>query len=62
MLISPTHLEHNLTIYNSAASPYALRTGLYWFIPALILMAAYTVYVHRAFWGKVPVPEEGHEH
>ncbi|NOR37061.1 MAG: cytochrome d ubiquinol oxidase subunit II [Woeseiaceae bacterium] len=62
MLISPTHHEYNLTIYNSAATPYALQTGLYWFIPALCLIAVYTVYVHRAFWGKVPVPEEGQEH
>ncbi len=62
MLISPTNAEYNLTIYNSAASPYALQVGLYWFIPAIALNMAYTVYMHRSFWGKVPVPNEGHEH
>ena len=62
MLISPTNAEYNQTIYNSAASPYALQVGLYWFIPAIALITAYTVYMHRSFWGKVPVPEEGHEH
>jgi len=62
LLISPTNPEYNLTIYNSATSPYALQIGLYWFIPAIALITAYTVYMHWSFWGKVPVPEDGQEH
>jgi cytochrome d ubiquinol oxidase subunit II len=62
MLISPTHPEHNLTIYNSSTSPYAMEVGMYWFAVAITLIMIYTVAMHRAFWGKVPMPPEDGEH
>lgn len=53
LLISTTDYSLNLTIYNAAASPYGLKVGLIWFILGLSLVITYTLYVHRAFWGKV---------
>jgi cytochrome d ubiquinol oxidase subunit II len=62
MLISPTHPEYNLTIFNTATSPYAMKVGLYWFLVAITLIAIYTVSMHRAFWGKVPMPPDDAGH
>ncbi|NOR40740.1 MAG: hypothetical protein GQ537_05980, partial [Gammaproteobacteria bacterium] len=62
MLISPTNPEFNLTIFNSGTSPYAMNVGLYWFLPAITLIAVYTLVAHRAFWGKVPEPTEDADH
>jgi cytochrome d ubiquinol oxidase subunit II len=49
----------SLTILNAAAAPYGLRIGLLWFIPGMLLTAAYFVYTYRNFAGKVKVQEEG---
>lgn len=54
--ISP---DNTLTIYNTATSPYALRTGLGWFAVGAILAAAYTIFMYRSFRGKVSLPKEG---
>ena len=62
LLISPTHPEYNLTIFNSATSPYGMKVGFYWFMLAITLIAIYTVVMHRAFWGKVPAPSDDAEH
>jgi cytochrome d ubiquinol oxidase subunit II len=43
----------SLTVANSAAAPYGLRIGLYWFIPGVLLTASYFVYTYRNFAGKV---------
>jgi len=43
----------SLTVANSAAAPYGLRIGLYWFIPGVLLTASYFVYTYRSFAGKV---------
>jgi cytochrome d ubiquinol oxidase subunit II len=43
----------SLTVANSAAAPYGLRIGLYWFIPGVLLAAGYFVYTYRSFAGKV---------
>jgi cytochrome d ubiquinol oxidase subunit II len=43
----------SLTIANSAAAPYGLRVGLYWFIPGILLTTGYFVYTYRSFRGKV---------
>ena len=52
MLTSADTLSH-LTIYNAATSSYGLQVGLGWFLIGFSLVITYTVYVHRAFWGKV---------
>ena len=43
----------SLTVGNTAAAPYGLRVGLYWFIPGLLLTTGYFVYTYRNFAGKV---------
>lgn len=53
ILISLNSPAHSLTIFNTAASPYGLKTGLVWFSFGLLLLLTYTGYVYRSFWGKV---------
>ena len=62
LLIATTDQSYNLTIFNSAASPYGLKVGLVWFSIGFPLVLAYTIYVYRSFWGKVHLTsgEEGH--
>jgi cytochrome d ubiquinol oxidase subunit II len=43
----------DITIYNSAAGPYALRAGLIWWGLGICLAIAYFVLVYRMFRGKV---------
>ncbi|CAI4031036.1 Cytochrome bd oxidase, subunit II [Nitrospira tepida] len=45
---------NSLTIDNAAASPHGLTVGLGWFCVGIVLVALYSVSVHRMFWGKVP--------
>ena len=45
---------NSLTIHNAAASPHGLTIGLGWFSVGIVLVAVYSVWVHRLFWGKVP--------
>ncbi len=49
-----------LTIYNSATSAYGLRLGLMWFIPGMVLVAAYFTFVYSHFRGKVAIDGEGY--
>jgi cytochrome bd ubiquinol oxidase subunit II len=49
-----------LNIHNAAAAEYGLKVGLAWFIPGMILVAGYFVYVYRNFAGKVRLEEEGY--
>ena len=62
LLIATTDYQYNLTIYNSAASPYGLKVGLVWFFIGFPLVLAYTIYVYRSFWGKVQLtsPQDSH--
>jgi cytochrome d ubiquinol oxidase subunit II len=46
-----------LTIYNTAPAEYGLRIGLVWWIPGTLLAAAYAVFTHREFAGKVRLDE-----
>jgi cytochrome bd ubiquinol oxidase subunit II len=47
----------SLTVANTAAAPYGLRVGLYWFIPGILLTTGYFVYTYRSFAGKVEIPK-----
>jgi cytochrome bd ubiquinol oxidase subunit II len=49
-----------LTLRHAAAEPYALQVGLAWWIPGMVLVAAYFFFVYRRFAGKVRLDEEGH--
>jgi cytochrome d ubiquinol oxidase subunit II len=60
LLPSNVDAAHGLTIVNVSASDYGLRIGLWWFVPALALALAYTVFVYRHFTGKVGTVPHGH--
>jgi len=49
----------SLTVYNAAAPDHGLRIGLVWFGVGFGLALAYTVYVHRCFWGTVTLADKG---
>ena len=55
ILIATTDPANSLTIFNAATDAYGLQVGLVWFLIALVLIIAYQVYAHHAFWGKVPI-------
>ena len=59
ILIATTEGVGNLTIYNAATSPYALKTGLTWFSVGAVFAAGYTIFMYRSFRGKVKLPDEG---
>jgi cytochrome d ubiquinol oxidase subunit II len=60
LLISSLAPEYSLTIANASAGTYGMQAGLAWFLAGLAFVFAYTVIVHRAFWGKVRPDEPGH--
>ncbi len=43
----------SLNIYNAAADSYGLGIGLEWWIPGMLLAAAYHVFAYRNFGGKI---------
>jgi len=53
ILLSFDDPAKSLTIFNTAASQYGLKTGLIWFSFGLVLLLAYTGFVYKSFWGKV---------
>ena len=59
VLPASTDPHFSLTAYNTAASDYGLRIGLYWWIPGIILALGYLAYVVRSFRGKTKVQAEG---
>ncbi len=59
MMIATTNPSYNLTIYNTATSEYALRTGLVWYSVGAFFALCYTLFMYRSFKGKVSLPKEG---
>jgi cytochrome d ubiquinol oxidase subunit II len=49
-----------LTIFQAATSGYGLKIGLFWWIPGVLLAAAYFTYVYRHFRGKVEENTSNH--
>jgi cytochrome d ubiquinol oxidase subunit II len=49
-----------LTITNSAAAQYGLKIALVWWIPGMLLVAAYSTFIYRHFAGKVRLEGEGY--
>jgi cytochrome bd ubiquinol oxidase subunit II len=43
----------SLTIYNAAAKSYGLHIGLAWFVPGMLLAAAYAIFTYRRFSGSI---------
>ena len=60
VLPSTTDPAMGLTIYNTATRAYGLGVGLAWWIPGMLLAAAYVAYTHWQFGGKVNVEDNGH--
>jgi cytochrome d ubiquinol oxidase subunit II len=60
LLTSTLDPANNLDIYNAATGSLALRIGLIWWVPAILLALGYFTYLFRIFRGKVSVPEGGH--
>ena len=56
LLISTVDPAYSLTVANAAASPAGLRTAFVWFLVGFSLVVAYSLYIYRAFWGKVEAP------
>lgn len=50
----------SLTVSNAAASSYGLKVGLGWWIPGILLVAAYFTFTYRHFAGKVRLEGEGY--
>jgi cytochrome d ubiquinol oxidase subunit II len=50
----------SLTITNASAPEFGLRIGLMWFVPGILLAAAYFVFLYRHFAGKVSLEGGGH--
>jgi cytochrome d ubiquinol oxidase subunit II len=53
--VMPAREPHlGLTVYDAHASEYALRVALLWWSIGITLALGYTLFVHRAFAGKIP--------
>jgi len=50
----------SLTIANASAPDFGLGVGLAWFIPGILLAAAYFTFLYRKFFGKVSLEGGGH--
>ena len=50
----------SLTVAGAATSDYALRVGLGWFIPGMMLVTAYFFFAYRSFAGKVNRQDAGY--
>jgi cytochrome d ubiquinol oxidase subunit II len=50
----------SLTVHNAAGSAHGMRVALFWWIPGMVLVAAYTVTIYRGMRGKVDVDRGGY--
>ncbi len=57
VLPATTGASNGLTLWNTAAASYGLGVGLVWFIPGMLLVACYSVFIYRHFAGKVGLEE-----
>jgi cytochrome d ubiquinol oxidase subunit II len=53
VLPATTGAERGLTVTNAAAGDIALRTGLWWWIPGILIAIAYQVFAYRHLRGKL---------
>ncbi|HEU4401334.1 MAG TPA: cytochrome d ubiquinol oxidase subunit II [Candidatus Polarisedimenticolia bacterium] len=51
---------HSLSVRNAAAADYGLEVGVVWWIPGIVLTAAYVTFVYRRFAGKVRIEGSGY--
>jgi len=60
VLPAVTGPDRALTVSNAAAGPYGLSVGLIWWIPGMLLVAAYFVQAYRHSSGKATLEGEGY--
>ncbi len=60
VLPANTGREYGLTAQAVAAPPASLRTGLAWWIPGMLIAAAYFVFLYRHFRGKAEIEGAGY--
>jgi cytochrome d ubiquinol oxidase subunit II len=60
VLPSSTDPSRSLTIHNAAAPPAGLRTMLTWWLPGILPVVGYFVFVYRRFAGKIDASEHGY--
>lgn len=53
LLPSSNNPSFSLSIHNSAAERYGLSSGLVWWIPGMLLAAAYAVFTYGRISGKL---------
>ena len=57
LLFSTNDMENSITVYNAASSDKSLGIMLSFVVVGVPLIAGYTYFVYRAFWGKVKMDE-----
>ncbi len=60
VLPSNTDPALSLTISNTATASYGLQVALVWWIPGMLLVAAYSIFIYRHFAGKVRLEDEAY--
>lgn len=50
----------SLTVQNASAPASGLRAALFWWIPGMVLVAAYTTFIYRRMAGKVVLDEDAY--
>ena len=60
VLPASTDPAFSLTVRNAAAAEHGLRVGLLWWVPGMILAAAYFAFAYRTFTGKVTLEGDGY--
>jgi len=50
----------SLTIHNASGPPYALWVALFWWIPGMTLVTAYTIFIYRYMRGKVKLDPDAY--
>ena len=53
LVLPSTATTDSLTILNAAGPEQGMRTALFWWIPGMMLVTAYTVFIYRGMRGKV---------
>jgi len=53
-------IDASLTVSNAMASQHAMRIAFVWWIPGMILVAAYTTFIYRGMRGKVEMREDAY--
>ena len=58
LLPDNVHIEHSLTVFNAASSPYALRVAMLWYPIGMLLAVTWFYVIYRSFRGRVIVEPE----